>query len=318
MAGETVLEEPRLFGEEGAAEGKASGPLQILRERYEQVVRRSYDSSYVPSVEETAGLFLPETTLTGYRGGVAQQVICCQIGKHYVERFTAYDFLLMQEAAANDGITLTITSAYRSMAFQTRLWNERQDPKVAAKKGVAARPGYSNHQMGMAIDIHTGMRVADLRAGRYSSTFLWLRENARHFGFDNEEVPSEPWHWRHKEQRIVGNIRPRGPLLDLSVPQLAALNDDKTTLLTLVSQDLYDRAQAVSRSLRMSASPRDLFYTEAGVEALQAHTELGNYSSQYDKMLNTATKEPPGFKSETLDALTYDFSLGLWGDKEPT
>jgi len=57
-----------------------------------------------------------------------------------------------------------------------------------------ARPGYSNHQSGDAIDLN--------RAHDKGKTDAWLKANAAKFGF-YRDVPSELWHWRF-DSKLVG------------------------------------------------------------------------------------------------------------------
>ncbi len=52
---------------------------------------------------------------------------------------------------------------------------------------LAARPGYSNHQGGTSADL-------SVPGGYGSSTYRWLSNNARRYGFVND-VSGEPWHW---------------------------------------------------------------------------------------------------------------------------
>lgn len=51
-----------------------------------------------------------------------------------------------------------------------------------------ARPGYSNHQMGHAIDF-SGIGISE----RSDPKYKWLAANAKDFGLKN--LPSEAWHW---------------------------------------------------------------------------------------------------------------------------
>ena len=53
-----------------------------------------------------------------------------------------------------------------------------------------ARPGLSQHELGLAIDFTVNGRVI---RSRNSDVFRALREVAPGFGFYN--LPSEPWHW---------------------------------------------------------------------------------------------------------------------------
>ncbi len=52
-----------------------------------------------------------------------------------------------------------------------------------------ARPGFSQHEKGLAIDFTQGGAILNSS----SSGFLWLQANAATYGLIN--LPSEPWHW---------------------------------------------------------------------------------------------------------------------------
>ena len=108
----------------------------------------------------------------------------CELAAHWRE---------MKTAAAADGIALILTSGWRSYEEQKSIWIERQDPEVRARKGAAARPGYSLHQSGRAIDIKTGLSLANFQAGNSTPIFDWLRENSTKYGFVRDYKP-EPWH----------------------------------------------------------------------------------------------------------------------------
>lgn len=58
------------------------------------------------------------------------------------------------------------------------------------KKGMAmlATPGKSNHNLGIAVDVHSAGEPKRLN---------WLIANVKDFGFSWEVVPSEPWHLRY-------------------------------------------------------------------------------------------------------------------------
>lgn len=113
----------------------------------------------------------------------------------------------MVDAAKAEGVTLTVSSAYRSYAVQQQTyqhWVSVNGQKVADQ--LSARPGYSEHQTGLAIDFSSpeGCRLEecyeDTRAGR------WLAKNAQNYGFilrfpkGQQAVTGylfEPWHYRY-------------------------------------------------------------------------------------------------------------------------
>jgi hypothetical protein len=53
-----------------------------------------------------------------------------------------------------------------------------------------ARPGYSMHEQGLAVDFQSNGSFINSRS---NPAFGWLAANAGRFGFTN--LPSEPWHW---------------------------------------------------------------------------------------------------------------------------
>jgi hypothetical protein len=112
------------------------------------------------------------------------------------------------EAAAVDGITLRIFSAYRSSAFQRRLYATavEQDPAQIH----SAAPGRSEHRLGTTVDVSTpalpllSPKLEDAPAGR------WLARRAAEFGivqtFSRARhlslgVAHEPWHLRWVGER---------------------------------------------------------------------------------------------------------------------
>lgn len=64
-----------------------------------------------------------------------------------------------------------------------------------------ARPGFSKHEQGRAIDFQWNGGSIGPRSG---AAFQWLAANAPQFGFVN--LPSEPWHWSidEGEERLPG------------------------------------------------------------------------------------------------------------------
>lgn len=113
----------------------------------------------------------------------------------------------MHAAARAEGIRLNLTSAYRGYGMQRNVFTKRVAAlgEEAAEKR-SARPGYSEHQTGLAVDLDDGsgceLRACfgDTRAG------LWLRENSHRFGYilrydDGERAAVgyqyEPWHFRY-------------------------------------------------------------------------------------------------------------------------
>ncbi len=123
-------------------------------------------------------------TVLGYVNGQPRQITVSSIGGNHVMRSdAAAAFNNLKAAAAAAGINLHVNSAFRTQAEQAELYRLY----LAGQGNLAAKPGYSNHQGGLSVDINM--------PGSYSgATYRWLQANARRFGFVND-VGGEPWHW---------------------------------------------------------------------------------------------------------------------------
>lgn len=119
----------------------------------------------------------------------------------------------MIDAAATDGVTLLVSSAYRSYAVQQQTyqyWVSVNGQQVADQ--LSARPGYSEHQTGLAIDFASpeGCRLEEC----YRDTLAgqWLAKNAPRYGYilrfpDGRQSVTgyrfEPWHYRYVGAQIA-------------------------------------------------------------------------------------------------------------------
>jgi len=109
----------------------------------------------------------------------------------------AEDIGLLLDAAEADGIELK-GFGYRTNEQQINLRRRHCGPtdediyeKPASEcSPPTARPGFSRHEGGLAIDFQfDGRTITD----RTSEAFVWLDEHAEVYGLKN--LPSEPWHW---------------------------------------------------------------------------------------------------------------------------
>jgi zinc D-Ala-D-Ala carboxypeptidase len=113
---------------------------------------------------------------------------------------------LMTQAQAA-GIMIVPISGFRTTAYQESLFRkavEKYGSETAAM-GWVARPGYSEHHTGLAIDLGDE-ETADYDVEplfEQTRAFRWLQTNAAQFGFEmsfpqgnQRGVNYEPWHWR--------------------------------------------------------------------------------------------------------------------------
>ncbi len=118
-------------------------------------------------------------------------------------------FAYAEEQGFDDFMVL---SAYRDSDYQKGLFSESQN-------GYVARPGCSEHQTGLAMDvaqIERGMSLDDAHAS-------WIAENCWEYGFilrypagreDVTGIPSEPWHLRYVGRDVALEMRDHGWVLE--------------------------------------------------------------------------------------------------------
>ncbi len=118
--------------------------------------------------------------------------------------YRAYKHLddLMDEAE-DDGVALSIVSAYRSFDEQGEIKGNFTQIYGTGANAFSADQGYSEHQLGTAVDFSTAAIGYQLEQPfDQTEEFKWLEGNAYKYGFilsyppDNEFYIYEPWHWR--------------------------------------------------------------------------------------------------------------------------
>ena len=138
-------------------------------------------------------------------------------------------FLEMQKAAAADGVTVWMQSGYRSVKYQTSLYekktqyylNKGYDDAAAKEKAAAVvnPPGYSEHNCGLAADLNSPEHTGLDEGFENTAAFRWLCAHAGDYGFilrypkdaeDKTEIIYEPWHWRYVGVENAARINASG------------------------------------------------------------------------------------------------------------
>lgn len=110
----------------------------------------------------------------------------------------------MKDAALQDGVRLSIVSAYRSVDRQVEIIRRKLDAgqKIEDILCVSAPPGFSEHHTGCAVDLAEPDTPLLQTCFDQTAAFSWLRQHAGQFGFvlsypaDNPMgYQYEPWHW---------------------------------------------------------------------------------------------------------------------------
>lgn len=117
-------------------------------------------------------------------------------------------FEVMKADAKKEGLDINIRSGFRSTETQTMLYNNYvQRDGVEKANRYSAKPGHSEHETGLAIDISNGDYTTSI-GDWFNDTpqAKWLYENAHKYGFilrypeGKEDITGykyESWHYRY-------------------------------------------------------------------------------------------------------------------------
>ncbi|MFV0517194.1 MAG: D-alanyl-D-alanine carboxypeptidase family protein [Aminipila sp.] len=152
----------------------------------------SVDISYKPQDLESIKYFAADRSKEG----------------RYMRAEAAAAFNQLSEDAMKDGYEIVVTTAYRSYSFQKILYDNYVKNNGQAKADTfSAKPGFSEHQTGLAADVSSPSVNYKLDT-EYINTpeGKWLSENAHKYGFiirfpkGKEHITGymyEPWHIRY-------------------------------------------------------------------------------------------------------------------------
>jgi D-alanyl-D-alanine carboxypeptidase len=128
------------------------------------------------------------------------------------------NFVALYQAASAAAVPFRVTSSYRSYDNQVATYNYWVSVDgTAGADTVSARPGYSEHQLGLSIDLAAGTCVLECFAT--TGQYAWLKSHAAAYGFI-ERYPSgyttitgyspEAWHWRYVGPTAAQDMRASG------------------------------------------------------------------------------------------------------------
>jgi D-alanyl-D-alanine carboxypeptidase len=124
-------------------------------------------------------------------------------------------------AAKKDGQELMVASAYRSYATQVSVYaSEVNGYGQAVADQESARPGYSEHQTGLAVDVEPADRSCEIEdCFADTSEGKWLAANVYKYGFIIRYTPTkalvtgykyEPWHVRYVGVDLATEMHNKG------------------------------------------------------------------------------------------------------------
>lgn len=146
------------------------------------------------------------------------------VDNQWLRASAADAYRALADAARSAGFTPTLISAYRSYQTQEKVYQQYVSQSGQSQADMfSARPGHSEHQTGLALDIDDGggcaleLCFAERPLGR------WLKENAVNYGFiirypEGKETITgyqyEPWHLRYVGTEVAQKIASSGKTME--------------------------------------------------------------------------------------------------------
>jgi len=132
----------------------------------------------------------------------------------------APSFEQLMNSAAAAGFPLLVTSSYRSFQTQVATYNYWVSISGATIADTySARPGYSEHQTGFAIDFANASGSCSLSCFGTTPEYQWLVANAATYGFIQRYISgkeaitgysAEEWHYRFVGSSVALDMKARG------------------------------------------------------------------------------------------------------------
>ena len=111
----------------------------------------------------------------------------------------------MSAAARKENLKIVAMSTYRDYNYQENLYNKYVKQDGIEKADLySGRPGFSEHQTGLAVDVYNGKET--YTNFHKTKEFTWMQEHAKEYGFilrypENKENETgyeyESWHYRY-------------------------------------------------------------------------------------------------------------------------
>lgn len=157
------------------------------------------------------------------------------IGSVQVDKRIVDDLQAMIDDAGKEGLTITLSSGYRSAQRQGELFEQAVEENLALGMNLemadavaaesVARAGYSEHNTGLAADLNGVLEDFD-----ETPEYRWLQRHAHEYGFvlrypeEKAELTGirfEPWHYRYVGRENAEKMR----MLNLCLEEYVAYLD---------------------------------------------------------------------------------------------
>lgn len=217
----------------------------------------------------------------GYDTAIETELVQTTYRDYYMDSRMAQYMRDMIDAAANDGIDLIVSSAFRDFQYQRDNFDNsvkyRMDEGMSYAEAYAdtllavQRPGQSEHNAGLAADILSNeYQSMDDDGFENTEAFAWLSEHAEDYGFvlrypkgktDVTNIIYEPWHYRFVGVYYAKDMNAKGMCMEEYFADKGWLNSDGTAN----QHTVYDR----NSDMKLS----EYTYTTENVDAMYSEDE---------------------------------------------
>lgn len=184
---------------------------EVVRNINIHLDKKFYEAEYKADISKDVGVLVNKYYLldSSYEPNdlvvIPQTYSWGEKGSQRTRKVTYDAFLKMWNAANLEGYYLMVSSSYRSYQEQQIVYDnyKKRGQKYADK--YAARPGSSEHQTGLALDIFSKTN-SNKNTFKDTQTAKWLEENSWKYGFilryprKDEDITGysyESWHFRY-------------------------------------------------------------------------------------------------------------------------
>lgn len=125
------------------------------------------------------------------------------------------NFYKLVDKAKEEGLTIRAISAYRGYTYQKRLYDKYVEADGVNKADTySARPGFSDHQTGLAIDVDN--TISSFENFTNTREYQWMLDNSYKYGFilrypsGKESITTyqfESWHYRYVGLKLAKKIK---------------------------------------------------------------------------------------------------------------
>lgn len=186
--------------------------------------KASDDNSSTEGLKIIDGILIVNKSYPLPKGYIPKNTYNDATGKRYcsdcIDKDAYSEYKQMKADATALGLNIWIQSGYRSYELQETLYNNyvNRDGKLAADT-YSARPGYSEHQTGLAFDLNS---ISD--EFQYTNEGKWVNENAWKYGFilrypkSKESITGykyESWHLRYVGKDLASKLYNNGDWITL-------------------------------------------------------------------------------------------------------